>query len=200
MLYYYSEGFSALLDTVFSTKRADHSNTRLANQFDRVPHSDHNNLNSVFYEHLTCSLQKSLAGHIGLGRFAVGCFLFYSWLIRGLLLVDGAACLPEIALFWPLITSTPSFTSSKSETVLWPFNWEVSSSLVCFICFINSLKRHKDISFFATSQARTVSNVKWRQSTKEQKTITAAAAVMREKSKAFCHLTLLLTTVGWRGR
>nr|XP_039272642.1 pecanex-like protein 1 isoform X1 [Styela clava] len=53
----------------YNTKRVDHSNTRLAAQIDRGPSSDDNNLNSIFYEHLTLSLQKSLCGDIAMGRW-----------------------------------------------------------------------------------------------------------------------------------
>lgn len=98
---------------VCSTKRVDHSNTRLATQLDRNPgkpqcsltschfsltpiftfcsHSkglfflqgaDDNNLNSIFYEHLTRSLQHSLCGDLLLGRwgnYSTGdCFILAS--------------------------------------------------------------------------------------------------------------------------
>ncbi|XP_058911734.1 pecanex-like protein 1 isoform X5 [Kogia breviceps] len=53
----------------YNTKRVDHSNTRLASQLDRNPGSDDNNLNSIFYEHLTRSLQHSLCGDLHLGRW-----------------------------------------------------------------------------------------------------------------------------------
>ncbi|XP_035387373.1 pecanex-like protein 1 [Electrophorus electricus] len=53
----------------YNTKRVDHSNTRLASQLDRNPGSDDNNLNSIFYEHLTRSLQYSLCGDLLLGRW-----------------------------------------------------------------------------------------------------------------------------------
>ncbi|XP_062851744.1 pecanex-like protein 1 [Trichomycterus rosablanca] len=66
----------------YNTKRVDHSNTRLASQLDRNPGSDDNNLNSIFYEHLTRSLQHSLCGDLLLGRwgtFATGdCFIMAS--------------------------------------------------------------------------------------------------------------------------
>ena len=52
-----------------STKRVDHSNTRLSSQLDRNPGTDDNNLNSIFYEHLTRSLQHSLCGDLSLGRW-----------------------------------------------------------------------------------------------------------------------------------
>jgi len=54
---------------VCSTKRVDHSNTRLASQLDYNPGTDDNNLNSIFYEHLTRSLQHSLCGDLLLGRW-----------------------------------------------------------------------------------------------------------------------------------
>ncbi|KAL8169516.1 UNVERIFIED_CONTAM: Pecanex-like protein 1 [Gekko kuhli] len=64
------------------TKRVDHSNTRLASQLDRNPGSDDNNLNSIFYEHLTRSLQHSLCGDLLLGRwgnYSTGdCFILAS--------------------------------------------------------------------------------------------------------------------------
>ncbi|XP_067877905.1 pecanex-like protein 3 isoform X2 [Heterodontus francisci] len=66
----------------YNTKRVDHSNTRLATQLDRNPGADDNNLNSIFYEHLTRSLQHSLCGDLLLGRwgnYAMGdCFILAS--------------------------------------------------------------------------------------------------------------------------
>ncbi|XP_053881169.1 pecanex-like protein 1 isoform X4 [Malaclemys terrapin pileata] len=66
----------------YNTKRVDHSNTRLASQLDRNPGSDDNNLNSIFYEHLTRSLQHSLCGDLLLGRwgnYSTGdCFILAS--------------------------------------------------------------------------------------------------------------------------
>ncbi|ESO87723.1 hypothetical protein LOTGIDRAFT_127487 [Lottia gigantea] len=53
----------------YNTKRVDHTNTRLASQLDRNPGADDNNLNSIFYEHLTRSLQHSLCGDLILGRW-----------------------------------------------------------------------------------------------------------------------------------
>ncbi|XP_034954053.1 pecanex-like protein 3 [Zootoca vivipara] len=53
----------------YNTKRVDHSNTRLATQLDRNPGADDNNLNSIFYEHLTRSLQHTLCGDLILGRW-----------------------------------------------------------------------------------------------------------------------------------
>lgn len=52
-----------------STNRVDHTNTRLSSQLDRNPGADDNNLNSIFYEHLTRSLQHSLCGDLLLGRW-----------------------------------------------------------------------------------------------------------------------------------
>ncbi|RMC12740.1 hypothetical protein DUI87_10265 [Hirundo rustica rustica] len=52
-----------------STKRSDHSNTRLAIQIEKDGGNDDNNLNSIFYEHLTRSLQESLCGDLILGRW-----------------------------------------------------------------------------------------------------------------------------------
>ncbi|GAB0187055.1 pecanex-like protein 2 [Grus japonensis] len=51
------------------TKRSDHSNTRLAIQIEKDAGNDDNNLNSIFYEHLTRSLQESLCGDLILGRW-----------------------------------------------------------------------------------------------------------------------------------
>lgn len=54
----------------YNTKRVDHTNTRLAQQLDRSQlGTDDNNLNSIFYEHLTRSLQTSLYGDLALGRW-----------------------------------------------------------------------------------------------------------------------------------
>jgi hypothetical protein len=66
----------------YNTKRVDHSNTRLAVQLDRDPGGDDNNLNSIFYEHLTRSLQQTVAGDLMLGRwgrYSTGdCFILAS--------------------------------------------------------------------------------------------------------------------------
>ncbi len=66
----------------YNTKRVDHSNTRLSSHLERNPGADDNNLNSIFYEHLTRSLQQSLAGDIALGRWGVAmqgdCFVLAS--------------------------------------------------------------------------------------------------------------------------
>ncbi|ESO12875.1 hypothetical protein HELRODRAFT_105598 [Helobdella robusta] len=54
----------------YNTKRLDNTNTRLALQIDAAGvKSDDDNLNSIFYEHLTRSLQRSLAGDVALGRW-----------------------------------------------------------------------------------------------------------------------------------
>jgi len=53
----------------YNTKRVDHSNTRLASHLEKNPGADDNNLNSIFYEHLTRSLQDSLCGDLTLGTW-----------------------------------------------------------------------------------------------------------------------------------
>lgn len=66
----------------YNTKRVDHSNTRLSSQLERNPGADDNNLNSIFYEHLTRSLQHSLFGDLALGRWGAvsqgDCFVLAS--------------------------------------------------------------------------------------------------------------------------
>jgi len=52
----------------YNTKRVDHSNTRLSTHLEKNPGADDNNLNSIFYEHLTRSLQDSLCGDLILGK------------------------------------------------------------------------------------------------------------------------------------
>lgn len=52
----------------YNTKRVDQSNTRLSSHLDRNLGSDDNNLNSIFYEHLTRSLQHSLCGDLMMGK------------------------------------------------------------------------------------------------------------------------------------
>lgn len=61
--------FYAFFPSLSSTSRVDHSNTRLSTQLDRNPGADDNNLNSIFYEHLTRSLQHSLCGDLLMGRW-----------------------------------------------------------------------------------------------------------------------------------
>ncbi|XP_039594386.1 pecanex-like protein 2 isoform X2 [Polypterus senegalus] len=53
----------------YNTKRIDNSNSRLASQIEKDPGCDDNNLNSIFYEYLTRSLQQSLCGDLLLGRW-----------------------------------------------------------------------------------------------------------------------------------
>lgn len=70
----------------YNTRRVDHSNTRLISQIDRGPMIDDSNLNAVFYEHLTRSLQSSLAGDILLGRWSTAvqpgdCFILARFVI-----------------------------------------------------------------------------------------------------------------------
>ncbi|EJD75556.1 hypothetical protein LOAG_17322 [Loa loa] len=71
----------------YNTRRVDHSNTRLISQIDRGPMIDDSNLNAVFYEHLTRSLQSSLAGDILLGRWSTAvqpgdCFILASYYLN----------------------------------------------------------------------------------------------------------------------
>lgn len=61
----------------YKTKRVDNSNTRLQSQLDATS-SDSENLNAIFYEHLTSVLQNSLCGDIMMGRWGnVQCGDFY---------------------------------------------------------------------------------------------------------------------------
>ncbi|XP_050297941.1 pecanex-like protein 1 isoform X2 [Anthonomus grandis grandis] len=53
----------------YNTRRVDHSNTALSSHLDRNLGADDNNLNSIFYEHLTRSLQHSLYGDLAMGRW-----------------------------------------------------------------------------------------------------------------------------------
>ncbi|XP_062320057.1 pecanex-like protein 2 isoform X1 [Osmerus eperlanus] len=53
----------------YNTKRIDNSNSRLVSQVDKETGCDDNNLNSIFYEYLTRSLQHSLCGDLLLGRW-----------------------------------------------------------------------------------------------------------------------------------
>ncbi|XP_057593490.1 pecanex-like protein 2 isoform X5 [Hippopotamus amphibius kiboko] len=53
----------------YNTRRMDNSNTRLVVQIEKDPGNNGNNLNSIFYEHLTRALQESLCGDLVLGRW-----------------------------------------------------------------------------------------------------------------------------------
>ncbi|CAG9536856.1 unnamed protein product [Cercopithifilaria johnstoni] len=71
----------------YNTRCVDHSNTRLISQIDRGPMMDDSNLNAIFYEHLTRSLQSSLAGDILLGRWSTAvqpgdCFILASYYLN----------------------------------------------------------------------------------------------------------------------
>ncbi|RNA15810.1 pecanex 1 isoform X3 [Brachionus plicatilis] len=52
----------------YNTKRSDNTTTRLKSQFDQTT-PDNENLNSIFYEHLSSVLQKQLCGDLMLGRW-----------------------------------------------------------------------------------------------------------------------------------
>ncbi|KAM8738092.1 pecanex-like protein 2 [Acanthopagrus schlegelii] len=66
----------------YNTKRIDNSNSRLVSQVDKETGCDDSNLNSIFYEYLTRSLQNSLCGDLMLGRWgnysAGDCFILAS--------------------------------------------------------------------------------------------------------------------------
>ncbi|XP_076632780.1 pecanex isoform X1 [Colletes latitarsis] len=66
----------------YKTRRVDHSNTRMSSHLDRNLGADDNNINSIFYEQLTRSLQHSLYGDLALGRWGNveqgDCFLLAS--------------------------------------------------------------------------------------------------------------------------
>ncbi|KZC13014.1 PREDICTED: pecanex-like protein 1 [Dufourea novaeangliae] len=66
----------------YKTRRVDHSNTRMSSHLDRNLGADDNNVNSIFYEQLTRSLQHSLYGDLALGRWGNveqgDCFLLAS--------------------------------------------------------------------------------------------------------------------------
>ncbi|CAG9819558.1 unnamed protein product [Phaedon cochleariae] len=66
----------------YNTRRVDHSNTPLSSHLDRNLGADDNNLNSLFYEHLTRSLQRSLCGDLKMGRWGLvnqgDCFVLAS--------------------------------------------------------------------------------------------------------------------------
>ncbi|KAL5239767.1 hypothetical protein ACI65C_007177 [Semiaphis heraclei] len=53
----------------YNTRRVDHTNTKLSSHLERNLGADDNNLNSIFYEHLTRLLQHTLCGDILLGRW-----------------------------------------------------------------------------------------------------------------------------------
>ncbi|EPB67076.1 hypothetical protein ANCCEY_13837 [Ancylostoma ceylanicum] len=80
---------SALIwtQTVVSSLISAPLNPFLASQIDRGPMLDDSNLNAVFYEHLTRSLQKSLAGDLLMGRWATSvqpgdCFILASFYLN----------------------------------------------------------------------------------------------------------------------
>ncbi|VVC36055.1 Hypothetical protein CINCED_3A002996 [Cinara cedri] len=53
----------------YNTRRVDHTNTKLSSHLERNLGADDNNLNSIFYEHLTRLLQNTLCGDLVLGRW-----------------------------------------------------------------------------------------------------------------------------------
>jgi hypothetical protein len=87
----------------YNTRRVDHSNTRLSSHLDRNLGADDNNLNSIFYEHLTRSLQHSLCGDLQLGLLNI--YLLWSFYCVTLSQVGGALFPKETALYWRLTTS-----------------------------------------------------------------------------------------------
>ncbi|XP_060780983.1 pecanex-like protein 1 [Neoarius graeffei] len=73
----------------YNTKRIDNSNSQLMSQIDKDTGCDDNNLNSIFYEYLTRSLQHSLCGDLLLGRwgnYSTGdCFILASDYLNALI-------------------------------------------------------------------------------------------------------------------
>uniref|UniRef100_A0AAF5DR28 Pecanex-like protein n=1 Tax=Strongyloides stercoralis TaxID=6248 RepID=A0AAF5DR28_STRER len=53
----------------YNTKQYDFTNAKLCDQMESTPTIDVSNLNAVFYEHMTRSLQKYLAGDLAMGRW-----------------------------------------------------------------------------------------------------------------------------------
>uniref|UniRef100_A0A0N5BL19 Pecanex-like protein n=1 Tax=Strongyloides papillosus TaxID=174720 RepID=A0A0N5BL19_STREA len=53
----------------YNTKQYDFTNAKLCDQMESNPTIDDSNLNAVFYEHMTRSLQKYLAGDLAMGRW-----------------------------------------------------------------------------------------------------------------------------------
>ncbi|XP_050525456.1 pecanex-like protein 1 [Daktulosphaira vitifoliae] len=53
----------------YNTRRVDHTNTKLSSHLERNLGADDNNLNSIFYEHLTRLLQHTLCGDLIMGRW-----------------------------------------------------------------------------------------------------------------------------------
>ncbi|KAI6242853.1 Pecanex-like protein [Aphelenchoides fujianensis] len=73
----------------YNTKSVD-SNLRLSSMLEKGPLIDDSSLNSIFYEHLTRSLQQSLAGDLTLGRWGCtvepgDCFILVSLYLSCLL-------------------------------------------------------------------------------------------------------------------
>ncbi|CEF60456.1 Pecanex family-containing protein [Strongyloides ratti] len=67
----------------YNTKQYDFTNAKLCDQMESNPTVDDSNLNAVFYEHMTRSLQKYLAGDLAMGRWGSkveqgDCFLLTS--------------------------------------------------------------------------------------------------------------------------
>uniref|UniRef100_A0A0N4ZHU5 Pecanex-like protein n=1 Tax=Parastrongyloides trichosuri TaxID=131310 RepID=A0A0N4ZHU5_PARTI len=67
----------------YNTKQYDYANAKLCDQMETNPVIDDANLNAVFYEHMTRSLQKYLAGDLAMGRWGSNveqgdCFLLTS--------------------------------------------------------------------------------------------------------------------------
>ncbi|XP_053358664.1 pecanex-like protein 1 [Clarias gariepinus] len=73
----------------YNTKRIDNSNSRLMSQIEKDTGCDDNNLNSIFYEYLTRSLQHSLCGDLLLGRWGTystgDCFILASDYLNALI-------------------------------------------------------------------------------------------------------------------
>ncbi|CAJ0573510.1 unnamed protein product, partial [Mesorhabditis spiculigera] len=128
----------------YNTKRADASNTRLASQIDRGPMIDDSNLNAVFYEHLTRSLQASLAGDLRLGRWAStvhpgDCFILASFYLNCLVHIievgngerwKPSAKIPPMVRVVVVVPPAPSpgFLSLNTAWTLRWLAWEVTAS------------------------------------------------------------------------
>lgn len=147
-----------------------------------LPGCDDNNLNSIFYEYLTRSLQHSLCGDLMLGRWgnysAGDCFILASDYLNALVHL--------IEIGNGLVTFQLRGLEFRGMSILLFF-------------FLDEAARFSNVHL-CPPQALTVSSGRWKLSLKEWRRTTDAAAVSRVTCLTCCPATPLSTCAGWPGR
>ena len=149
---------------------------------------DDNNLNSIFYEYLTRSLQHSLCGDLMLGRWgnysAGDCFILASDYLNALVhLIEIGNGLVTFQL--------RGLEFRGSVSCLLPLFSQTTDATACSL---------SDNVCVCPYQVHTVNSERWRPSQKAWRKTMGAAAASLATCLTCCHAMLPSTCAGWPGR